>query len=113
MYSTGNDNDRSHQAGNAGQDKILADALEGRAAPREQRANAGKEEKKESNGYCNAVVERRADRDFVSLNIFGEDRKERAPQHREAGREQHKIVEEKTGFAGDQRLELVFSLQVI
>jgi len=46
-------------------------------------------------GTGNAIEERRTDGDFVSLNKFRNDGKERAPEDGEADHEQEKIVEQK------------------
>jgi len=48
----------------------------------------------------------------VSLNKFRNDGKERAPEDGEADHEQEKIVEQETGFARDQRFQLVFRLEM-
>jgi hypothetical protein len=55
-------------------DEVLADALEGGTAPRQQRTNASEKEQEESDGHSHAVVERSAYRDLAALHILRDDR---------------------------------------
>ena len=91
----------------------MPDALEGGAAPGEQRADAGQEEQKEADGQRDAVKERCADSDPVALYVFRNDGEQGAPQNGEAGSQKHQIVEQETGFTGNERLQLVLRLEMI
>ena len=58
-----------------------------------------------------AIKERCADGDFISLHILRDDGEQSAPQDREAGGEQHQVIEEEARLAGNQRLQFVFDLR--
>ena len=105
--SGGHQDDRGDHDRRSGQDKVAPDALEGRAPPRQQRADAGEEEKKEPDGQRDAIKEGRAHGDLVALHILRNDGEQRAPQDREAGRQQDQVVEQETRLARDQRFQLV------
>ena len=105
-----------HQADGDGADggieEIAFQAFEGSFAPGEQRSNRREQHQQKSNRDRHAIEKRRTDGDFVALNQFGKDRKKRAPQNGEADDQQKKIVEQETGFAGDQRFQLVLVPEV-
>ncbi len=71
----------------AGKDEVAADGAQRSRAPGQQRTYAGEEEKEDANGHGHAVIEGRAHRDLRALHELGEDREERSPENREAGRE--------------------------
>ncbi len=113
MDAEGDDGDGHDESDDAGQNEVFADAAHGGAAPGEQRADAGEQEQEDSDGDGDAVIEGRADGDAIALNVFGEDREERAPEDGEAGGEQDQVVEEEAGLAGDEGLELVLGPEVV
>ena len=88
-------NDRGPER-NHGQHKVALDRLERGCAPGQQRTDAGEEKKKQSNRHSHAVIKRGADGDFVAHHVFRQNGEQRSPQDHEAGRQQHKIVEQKT-----------------
>ena len=73
----------------------------------------GENQEQQSHRDGDAVIERRADRDLVALDKFGNLREPRAPENGEAEQHEEQVVEEETGFAGDQRFELVLAAQVL
>src|SRR5207245_3147291 len=81
-------------------------------APGQVSAKVSEQQKKNRDGDIDATKKWRPHRDFAALHPFGENRKQRAPQHREAGNQQKKIIEQETRFARNQRLQPVFALQV-
>ena len=101
------------QSAMAGSDEVAADGAQRSGAPGKQRTDARQEEQEESDGNGDAVIERRAHRNFGALHVFAEDGEERSPQNDEAGGEQDKIIEQETGLAADQRLEVMLALEVV
>src|SRR6266404_7249940 len=95
-----------------GVEEIPLEAFEGSLTPCEQRSDRGEQQEQQGNRDRHAIEKRWPDRDFVSLNEFRQDREKRAPQYGEAEGEQEEIVEQETGFARNQRLELVLALEV-
>src|ERR1035438_4183666 len=95
-----------------GEEEIALQALDGGFTPGQQRADRGEQHQKERDRDGYPIEERRADRDFVSLNPFGKDGEERSPQDGEADHKKEQIVEQETGFAGDQRFEFVLAFEV-
>ncbi len=107
--SRGHQDNRSGHNRGAGQDKVAPDALERCAAPRQERADAGEEEKEEADRQRDAVKERRADSDLVALHVLRDDGEQRAPQDREAGGKQNQVIEEEARLARDQRFQFVLA----
>src|ERR1019366_6632459 len=113
----GTDAENDHHPANRnradrGEQEIPLEAFDGSLTPGQQRSDGGEQQEQQSNRNSNAIEKRRPDRDFVSLNEFRQDRKKRAPQYGEADDQQEEIVEQETGFARNQRLQLVLALEV-
>ena len=92
--------------------EIPLQAFERSLTPGEQRPDGGEQKEQQGNRDGNAIEKRRSDSDFVSLNEFRQDGEKSAPQYGEADDEQEEIVEQETGFARDQRLQLVLALEI-
>src|SRR5581483_10648145 len=60
----------------------------------------------------NVVIERGPDGDLLVLHPFGNLGEPRSPQNGEASQDKKKVVEQKTGFARDQRFQLMFTAQM-
>src|SRR5208282_2513456 len=113
----GTDAEQDHHAADGdgadrGEQEIPLEAFEGSLTPGEQRSDRGQQQEQQGNRDSDAIEKRRTDRDFVSLNELGQNREKRAPQYGEADDEQQQIVEQETGFARNQRLQLVLALEV-
>ena len=111
----GRDHEEGHDGdcADGGPHEISLQAFEGSFAPGEQRADCGEDQEQQRDGNRDAIVERRADGDFVALHAFGNLGEQRAPQDGEAEQDEEKIVEQETGLARDERFEFVFAAQVI
>ncbi len=96
-----------------GDDEVALDAAQRCGAPGQQRPDAGEEEQEQPDGDGHAVIPGRAHGDLVAHHVFADDREQRSPQNHEAGREQHQVVEQEARFAADQRLEMVFGLEMV
>src|SRR5208282_4473178 len=92
--------------------EIALQAFERGLAPGEQRTDGRQYKKEQSHRDGDAVIERRADRDLVALNQFRDFREPGSPEHGEAEQNEEQVVEQETGFARNQRFELVLALQV-
>ena len=82
-------------------------------APRDQRADAGQQQQEQPDGNVHAIEERPVDADLFAVDGFGDHREQRAPQDREAARQQDQVVKQETRFARENAFQLRFALQII
>ena len=104
--------DRDHDGADGRPHEVALQAFERSLAPGQQRADGGEDQEQQGHGDGDAVVERRADRDFVALHEFGNLREPGSPEHGEAEQNEEQIVEQEAGLARDQRFELVLAAQM-
>src|SRR5580704_49034 len=93
--------------------EVALERVPGSLAPGEERAYSGEQKQEKRDGNVYFVKERGPDADFASHDPFGKNGKERAPEHSKARGEQDQIVEQKAGFAGDERIQLIVTAKVI
>src|ERR1700690_421188 len=93
--------------------EISLERVPGSFTPSEERAYTREQEKEKRDGDIHFVKERRPHADFAAHDPLGEHRKECAPEDRETCGEENQIVEKKTGFAGDERVELIVAAEII
>ena len=68
-------------------------------------------EQEEAERNVDPIEERRPDRDLGAAHRLGDDREERAPEHRERDADERQVVEQECRLAADQRLQLHFRLE--
>ena len=112
-HAAGEERGDHDQHADAGPLEVLAQAFHRRAAPGEERADAGQEEQEQADRHHQAVEPDGIEADLFGGELFRDDREHRAPENREATGQQNQIIEQEARFARNDAFQFGFALQVI